>query len=538
MAFTDKQLALQQLIEKIKERNGKPVNINVVYASIEALGIRDIDTAEDYGFESIEHLSNYIFNTLDTPQLNYLKNKKQQEADDEYSRSIAVSDYMHVKSKLFLKNYSTGLFHLTPIFFQVISIIFFGFSLWTYNGFNDLQSTAVVLGVIIGLVITGGFVQSMGKQVSFYWYNKDFAMALKSSNALFKNGTFGLIFFFVLILGLNVVFDFYPYKFLVIVFIYALLIGTLLLALSPLYTIKRRYVISVTVLSGTIVALALFFFTDSHIYFTHWTGILVCTISSYIYSNWFLKRASQNNKSFSNSEPRYMLFVYRNLDYFIYGFLIYAFVFTDRIIAWSSTLNRDLPYIVYYEKDYEIGMDLAMLVFFLMAGVLEYSVHSFSRDLEQKQKTTLFSDISVFNSHMVEMYKKHIRLFFLSALVIAVLLVSFITQPWGYSAGFDEQVSLISTKVCLIGSFGYLFLSLGMLNVLYLYTLNQHRKPIWPIASALVLNIIVGVVLSRTIGYEYSAVGMLVGSFLFMSITSLMTLKFFKKMDYYYYAAY
>lgn len=538
MELKEKQLALEQLIEKIKERNGKPVNINVVCASIEALGIRDVDAHEDYGFQSIEHLSSFIFNTLDSPNFTDLKNKKQQEADDAYLSSVAVSDYMHVKTKLFLKNYSTGLFHLAPIFFQVISIIFFGFSLWTYNGFNDLQSTAVVLGVIIGLVITGGFVQSMGKQVSFYWYNNDFAMALKSSNALFKSGTVGLTLFFVFILVVNLVFDFYPFWFLVIVFVYAFLIGTLLLALSPLYTIKRRYVISATVLLGTFVALALFFFTDTHIYFTHWSGILVSTLSSYIYSNWFLKKASQKVKSFSNSKPRFMLSVYRNLDYFIYGFLIYAFVFTDRIIAWSSNLNRDLPYIIYYEKDYEIGMDLAMLVFFLMAGVLEYSVHSFSRDIDLKQKNTLLSEMSEFNSKMIIMYRKHIRLFFISALVIGVFLVSFITQPWGYRAGFDEQVSLISTKVCLIGSFGYLFLSLGMLNVLYLYTLNQHRKPVWPIAIAFITNIVIGVVLSRTIGYEYSAVGMLVGSVLFMSITSIMTWKFFKKMDYYYYAAY
>jgi hypothetical protein len=34
-------------------------------------------------------------------------------------------------------------------------------------GFNEIQSTAVVLGVVVGLVSTGGFVQVIGRQASF-----------------------------------------------------------------------------------------------------------------------------------------------------------------------------------------------------------------------------------------------------------------------------------------------------------------------------------------------------------------------------------
>jgi hypothetical protein len=46
--------------------------------------------------------------------------------------------------------------------------------LWTYVGFNEIQSTAVVLGVVVGLVSTGGFVQVIGRQASFYWNYEDY----------------------------------------------------------------------------------------------------------------------------------------------------------------------------------------------------------------------------------------------------------------------------------------------------------------------------------------------------------------------------
>ena len=165
-----KKELLQQLISSIKERNGKPVNPRVVSATIESLGILDIDVVDDYGFESIPHLAIYIYEQL--TQESELKNKYQKAAEAKNLKKISLNAYTSVRRKMLIKEYSTGIFHLFPVFLQVISIIIFGISLWTYVGFNNLQSTAVVLGVIIGLVTTGGFVQVIGKQVSFYWYKE------------------------------------------------------------------------------------------------------------------------------------------------------------------------------------------------------------------------------------------------------------------------------------------------------------------------------------------------------------------------------
>lgn len=263
--MSNPSLNLEDLIHQIKDLNGKPVNKFAVAATIESLGIRDVDVKEDYGYSSILDLAIYIFELLDSPTYADLKNSKQKQLEQKDEEIIRVSSYITVRNKLFIKDYSTGLIHLFPVFFQIFTIIVFGFSLWTYDGFNGLQSTAVVLGVILGLITTGGFVQVIGKQVSFYWYNSDFHMTKYAVLGIIKMGLKSILFLFIIALVFNFFIHLYPFLFLLIVFVYAFFIGALLLFIAPLYTIKQRWMISVSILSGSATSLLLYFFTLSHI---------------------------------------------------------------------------------------------------------------------------------------------------------------------------------------------------------------------------------------------------------------------------------
>jgi hypothetical protein len=530
--------AIAKLVVAVKERNGKPVNVYVVAATIESFGIREKDVKEDYGFESIIHLSNYIYKTYDAPALANLKNNNQRIAEAKNYKRLALSNNITSRNvKRFITDYSSGLLHLFPVLLQVFAIILFGFSLWTYSNFNNLQSTAVVLGVILGFILSGGYVQVIGKQVSYYWYNEDYHMASFSTRRIIKNGTVVIISFFVISIVINFIFPLYSTLFVLISFSYALFIGFLLLVLAPLYAIKRRWMISVSVFAGTLLALLLHFYLELHPYFTHWISIFVAALISVGYLYLFFRHKLKQDITI-NKRPKAMLSLYRNFNYFLYGTFIFIFVFLDRLIAWSSTLNREIPYVIYYEKDYEIGMDLAILVFFLLGGVMEYAIHSYIRRMDFHQLEVKYSEFSKFNKKMKKMYFKHLRLFGISAMGIAIFLYLLITQPWGYSSGFEEILSPLSVKVFVLGGLGYLFLSLGMLNVLYLYTLGQHRKPLVGLIIAFLVNFVVGILASRWISYEFSVLGMLIGSLFFMLFTTKVTYRFFNNLDYYYYASY
>jgi Putative exopolysaccharide Exporter (EPS-E) len=536
--MTLKLKAIQELKDTVVARNGKPVNQNVVRATIESLGIREIDVPFSYGMETMQLLAAHIFEQLDGPMYLQAKNKSEVQAAKKDDKRVLYSAYASVQLRHFIKDYSTGLFHLLPVFLQIAAIILFGFSLWAFVGFNELQATSVVLGVIIGLVTTGGFVQAIGKQVSFYWYHDDFIMTRKAIKALLITAIKALFGTFLFIGLTNFFLHLYPYQFVLITFVYAFLIGVLLLVLAPLYTIKQRWMISVAVGVGTFLSLGLHFYSSLHVYAIHWLGISVSIVLAVGYLHFFFKRIIAARQKSPNATPLLMLSAYRNFNYFFYGVLVYVFIFIDRIVAWSSTLGRNLPYIVYYEKDYEIGMDLAILVFFLLAGVLEYSIASFSRWLDIGQRSLSYRQVATFGTRMTAIYKRHLGLLLLTSVLIAAVLYAIVTLPWGYTAAFEEDITSLSIKVMIIGGFGYLFLTVGMLNVLYLYTLNKHKTPVIHMAIACLCNLSLGLLASRIIGYEYAAVGMLFGSFVFMVLTTIKALKFFKNLGYHYYAAY
>ena len=65
------------LMQSVKDKIGKPVSSRVVIATIESLGIRDIDVPSDYGFESIKSLADYIFKEINSlADYSELKNSK------------------------------------------------------------------------------------------------------------------------------------------------------------------------------------------------------------------------------------------------------------------------------------------------------------------------------------------------------------------------------------------------------------------------------------------------------------------------------
>jgi hypothetical protein len=531
---------IKTLILDIRERIGRPVSNRVVVATIESLGIRNKDTEADFGIPSIYELADLIYYELTTAEEHIgAKNQKEKEALVTGPKIIQISDYLWVKTKIFLKYYPKGILHLFPVLLQIVAIVIFGYSLWTYVGFNQVQSTAVVLGVIIGLVSTGGFVQVIGKQASFYWNHEDYVMVKETVDYLLKAGFVSIGLVLAVIFVCNFFFHIYPFEVLFVVFMYAFLIGMLLLLLAPLHTIQQRWVISLAIITGTALAITLKEQTTLMTYFTHWIGIATAVIIAKTFLVIFFKRKIKKKKSASNLRVKSAIILYHNYKYFLYGIFIYLFIFTDRILAWSCPQNNGpLPFIVLFEKNYELGMDMAILVFLLLAGVLEFSIASFTKFLDIGQKVTAYNVPEFFNRQLKKMYWQHIGFLFLTAAAVFVLIYYIMYASWGYSGQFNEELMGVSIKVCVLGGIGYLFLAWGMLNTLYLFTLGQPSKPLKAIITACLVNLAVGFILSRFVSYEYSVLGMVSGAAVFTLMTLRANLKFFNNLDYHYYAAY
>lgn len=533
---TTEQIAT--LVDDVVRKIGNPMSDRVVLATLESLGIRNKDVLHDYGAPDLKFLSLIVYAEIKKRDPKDLKNSAELEGLKKSDKLIPVSSYLWMKALLLVQNYPLGLFHLAPVVLQVVTIILFGYSLWTYTGFNIVQSTAVVLGVILGFVVSGGYVQVLGRQASFYWHHGEMAKTKKVIDALIVSGIKGMLFAF-LILGItNLVLNLYPFLFVVVSFTYAFLIGLLLLILAPFYTLRMRWVISLAILIGSMLALGLKFYTDLHVYITHWIGIFFALLVAKLFLSHYFRKYRDAAKKSNRLPTAKLVVMYKNYGYFFYGILIYIFIFLDRILAWSTNGLSTRGFILLYEKNYEIGMDLAILVFFLLIGVLEYAITSFSKLMDIKQKQVRFVDRRMFNVGFLKMYKEHIAILFVTAVLASVFLFVVINKPWGYERSFGASLSALNVKICIIGGVGYFFLAWGMLNALYMFTLGQHKIALRAILVACAVNFSVGYICSRVWSYEYSVIGMVTGAFVFMLLTTRGVVKFYKTLDYQYYAAY
>src|SRR5690606_27098463 len=137
---------------------------------------------------------------------------------------------------------------------------------------------------------TGGFVQVIGRQASFYWNHEDFVMVRNTINYLLRTGIKALLVVIALIFLANFTFHLYPMEVLFIVFTYAFLIGLLLLVLAPLHTMHQGWVISASMVIGTALAITLKMQTDLKIYLTHWVGIIVAIVIARLFQVFYFRR--------------------------------------------------------------------------------------------------------------------------------------------------------------------------------------------------------------------------------------------------------
>ncbi len=532
MLESSNQKNLLSLSEQIVEKVGRPINVHVTQSIIESFGIREIDVYDDYGLSSIQELSEKLHGDI----IKVLDKKINPNSVD--TEIVDVNESFFSRIKKFIEYYTVGMFYLFPVFFQVLSVILFGYSIWTYSSFNELQSTAVVIGIISGFIFSGGIVAVMSKQVSFYWNYKNHFMVFQSTVFLIKKGIVILFTINSILFIFSFILDIFPVEMMTLSVLYSILIGSLLLFMAPLYVTKQRWFISVSILIGSTVSLILKFLCSLNTYLTHWIGISVVIILLFLYLILYFKKKKIYLKMYDKKEIHKPAFFYHNYIYFIYGTLFYLFIFLDRIIAWSDSKENQISYLILFDKDYEIGMDIALLSYFLITGVLEYSISSFTKTLDKGQKFTENNRIKFYSNIFIKNYWRNVVLIILITAFASVIQYFLIYSPYGYKLQFNENLTYRNIEVCVLGTLGYFFLSWSILNVLFFFTLGKPKWPLIGITVACFVNIFIGLICSRLFSYHYGVLGFLIGSFIFMIITTKGVLSFFKKIDYHYYASY
>jgi hypothetical protein len=498
-----------------------------VAARLEVSGIRDVDARQEYGCADVFDLAQRIL---------ALGGDVAPAPTPEPARRAPLV-------WRFARGYVTGLLFSMPMAAQTFAMMLYGYSLWAWVDFTPRQATAIALGTLTSFVVTGGYVQAISRRGLFYIHQDEPVLTEAICRRALWVGLVMVVGVGAVVLLANVVFEFFPLRMVVTAELYYLLLSVLWLSLSILYMLRKELLLGLIIVVGLLSVHLAVLLLKWRMVAAHSLGIAFAIALS-LFCGWLILRrnARRAEREFTTTElPRWSMLLYSVAHYFWYGTLYFAFLFTDRFIAWSADTGRDLlPYFIWFESRYELGMDWALFCFVLTVGVLEFTIQEFSEAVIPAERAVPADQAEQFNRRFARFYYSHLVFFAVVSLISVVaawggMSLLLATGKFPYIEVFFNPTT---RSVFWWAAAGYVFLVFGLFNSVFLFSLSRPGFVLRALGPALLLNVAVGFVLSRAVRYDLAVVGLTVGSLAFLLLSTYYARKVFKRLDYYYYSAY
>ena len=528
-----------ELLRHLREDLGMPLNEWAVAAWLETTGIRDIDAIEEYDQPSVFELARELYGQISAEPV---QSEDQELGKSKSSPSTTANESQGLLG-MFIRKYIKGLAYSFPLFFQLISLVLFGYALWVWLLFNEAQATMISLATIGSFILTGGFSQVISREISRYRNQEDPVLLTKITTSTFKTSVVVLVIAVLGICLLNLLIPFYPMTFIVLGSIYVLLIGLLSLLSAALFALDKHLMVLAGYIAGTSVVIGLMKLTGFGIYAANWLGLAAANGFLWL----FLRRTligqiqAVPNWMLTLKAPGKEVLLWQNYQYFIYGSAYFVFLFIDRTLAWSAFPHLS-GYAIWFRTPYELGMDWAILSLVLTIGILEFSVYSFSVTIQPLQKRYSTSDIEGFRQKLGKKYVRELVLIVFAGLMMIFLVYGGGMTVWHYWGEYriinDFFSNPVTDRVFWVAAVSYLFFVIALLHILHFFLLNRPGKALKPLALSLLINFGVGFLASRWLSYDFADLGLLAGSVFLAMYTGLLFRKYLQHIDFYYYSAY
>jgi hypothetical protein len=515
--------SIEQLVDFVLHQTSSPVDMWAVAATLESRGMRDVDAQQLYGHRDVFALAEQI----------YAGCRERLTARPEPApEPTAPAGSRMVRQ---LGNYARGASAGFPMLAQTFAVLLLAFALYASLGYDAEQASLVAVATLASLVVTGGFVQAVGRLTLYYLEQGSFRLAQEVTWRIVRLGVATGAAVAGLASAANVIGGWLSAEQMRSVAAYFGLLVLLWLLLAVLYALKLRLaIVGVFLLSGA-VAVALTATTEVSVEVVHWVALLAGVTAAGASARHSLLRRAAGQAATNSSVrlPRPALHAYSVAPYFLYGVLYFSFLSLDRVLAWTVG-EHPLP--IWFDSQYELGLDLALIVLVLMLPQLEYTVHAFAASITAVQTSFGAAEARHHNRHYLRFYFRQVALLAVLALTAAALvgaLLLTLPGPWG-----SVDTSDITWRVFVGGTAGYALLVLALLNGVFLFSLSRPWPVVLALVSGLLMNGVVGWLLSRDGEYWWSVGGLVAGAGLFAAVTTIAAVKVLARLDYYYYASY
>ncbi|HET7566785.1 MAG TPA: hypothetical protein VFJ91_02255 [Gaiellaceae bacterium] len=520
---------LDELAAEVVERIGRPIDLDAIAATIETLGVRETDARETFGAADVFDLARRV-----APLADALAPEEERDAPPPPVVRAALG------SARFLRLYGRGIFFALPMIVQVVTIALL--RLGTRIHISDAQATAVMTGSILSFLVTGGFVQAIGRLGSVYVGRGNHVLARRLAYRILGLGMLAAAALGALVLALEQGVPLLPGHGTEVAAAYLVILSGLWLSLAVLYMLQQRVLVLVSV--GVWVGTFAWLLEGPRagVYQAQWGGAGAGSAFSGLAGLLVTWRLARRLPAERRQEPlpsaRQLAVEVR--PYFAYGVLYFAIVFLDRIVGWTKAAPHG--YVLFFRGPYELGLDWALLTLLLTVALLDYTITAFADALGPTQRRFAARDLHLHNRAFQYFYLRQLVL--LGVLAVLSAAGMYFGGLWLRDAAgsFQEVRDFFADSttyhVFLWGALGYGLLVWGLLNAVFFFFVSRPAYALRPLAWALLAGVVAGAAASRTGPYWQSVVGLAAGGFVFAAGTTAYAIRLLDEIDFYYYASY
>ncbi|BAZ44058.1 hypothetical protein NIES4102_10620 [Chondrocystis sp. NIES-4102] len=516
------QEKLVKLIAQVEEVCPQLVDHWQTMAIVESLGYTDRIIKEEFGFADVLEIGQYIY------QLNSNKSHSISKAsldDIESSKPNKANNWQKIiRAELyaFVEQFSRSFVYAIPL----ISLLILG-NVPTVDNWKFISprlAALFTLATLASLITSGGFVQAIARRGEFYFGLGFPQQAKRACISLLGLGMLSSFILGVISLWFGFYRSLFPDLYLVLGASYYLILSLLwmLLAIASLLSV---WATPLTLVSLTLLFWIIKFKTAMGALEAQIVAILITLIISAIVILFLFRQQLIQTNQEQVELPNLSATIYLLAPFFAYGITYFCFIFADRLVAgWAVDAASGLIFAI--DSAYQRAMDLALLNFLLAVPLSEYLGYRLIRYWYRRAKEINYEEISSLSRRLYQRY-------FILMLVICLFFGLLVTFTIGIPT--PKPWATVNFALTSMGCLGYLLLVLGLLNAIILFSLNLASTVIASLFPSLVLNLVIGYIAANTIAPEWSVLGLVLGSLLFMLLSRRKVIQAIATGDYAYY---
>ncbi|HZG58488.1 hypothetical protein [Paenibacillus sp.] len=517
---------LDRLLDEVLERHMQPEDRYEIAAILESMGWNDKRAQEAFGSENIFELADDLWERSQSKVLYTPFTKVQGMGAAQLAMELT-------------RNFLRGLIFAIPMAISVVAMITLKFSLWSYENLRIDYATGIAIGTILSFVTVGGFTQAIARRGFFYIIQGYYNMARRVTFYLITLGFILCLVLCALLFLFNLVVNMFPNVIIGIIILYFFFLNSIWLSVTVMYILKKELAFTGLIIVGIGIVYVLFEWIKLDIIVSQLIALSIVTILSIVLVFHFFRAAERKaERGIAPKLPKMSVMMYSTLPYFVYGILYFAFLFVDRMMAWSTNSGY-MPYIIWFRGEYELGLDFALLVLMFPMGFSEVVLTKLMMDIEVSQKSYLGEQIDVMNRTFLRMYYNRLLTIAAISTACGVALYGLLYLIFRDSASIGQTLfgDPVTHFVFIVSIVAYVLVAVALMNAVILFSMSQPIFVIQSIWPAFLTNVVAGFLLSRWVGYEYAVVGLLLGSIVFVVLSIRKVKGLFKHLDYYLYAA-